>query len=101
MRLWCWNLAKPNRPVEVARVAFDSGFFPHWTGYDARTHRIAVTGSGENRLYLLTFDPDTGSIAVDKAFHDQAGRLGFDFNERSWPHGWSGSAQAHGVVFSR
>jgi hypothetical protein len=40
------DLAKPDRPVEVARVAFDSGIFPHWTGYDAKTHRIAVTGYG-------------------------------------------------------
>ena len=26
---------------------------------------------------------------------------GFDFNDRSWPRGWRGSAQAHGIVFSR
>ena len=75
------DLAKPDRPVEAARVTFDSGIFPHWTAYDARTHRVAVTGSGENRLYLLTFDTDTGAIAMDKAFHDEAGRPGFEFNE--------------------
>jgi hypothetical protein len=79
----------------------DGVIAPHWTGYDAKTHRVAVTGYGENRLFMLNFDPATGAIAVDKAFHDQDGRPGFDFNDRSWPHGWSGSAQAHGVVFSR
>jgi hypothetical protein len=95
------DLAKPDRPVEVSRVALDAAMFPHWTGYDAKTHRVAITGYGENRLYLLSLDPATGAITVDKGFHDQAGRPGFDFNDRSWPHGWSGSAVAHGVVFSR
>jgi hypothetical protein len=95
------DLAEPDRPVEVSRVVLDGVIWPHWTGYDAKTHRLAVTGYGENRLFMLNFDPATGAVAVDKAFHDQAGRPGFDFSDRSWPHGWSGSAQAHGVVFSR
>ncbi len=95
------DLTKPDRPVEVSRVVLDGVIAPHWTGYDAKTHRVAVTGYGENRLFMLSFDPATGALAVDKRFHDQAGRPGFDFNDRSWPHGWSGSAVAHGVVFSR
>jgi hypothetical protein len=95
------DLAKADQPVEVARVMLDDLIAPHWTGYDAKTRRVAITGYGENRLFMLNFDPATGAIAVDKAFHDQNGRPGFDFNDRTWPHGWSGSAQAHGVVFSR
>ncbi len=95
------DLTKPDRPVEVSRVRLDPVIAPHWTGYDAKTHRVAVTGYGENRLFMLSFDPATGAIAVDERFHDQAGRPGFDFNNRSWPHGWTGSAVAHGVVFSR
>lgn len=95
------DLTKPDHPVEVSRVVLDGVIAPHWTGYDAKTHRVAVTGYGENRLFILNFDPATGAIAMDKAFHDQDGHPGFDFNDRSWPHGWSGSAQAHGVVFSR
>ncbi|MBV9763298.1 MAG: hypothetical protein JOZ48_00520 [Acidobacteriaceae bacterium] len=50
---------------------------------------------------MMIFDPATGAIMIDKAFHDQAGRPGFDLSERTWPHGWSGSAIPHGVVFSR
>jgi hypothetical protein len=38
---------------------------------------------------------------MDLAFRDQQGRPGFDLNDRAWPHGWTGAAQAHGVVFSR
>ena len=95
------DLARPDRPVEVSRAVLDAVIAPHWTGYDAKTHRLVVTGYGENRLFMLIFDPATGAIMIDKAFHDQAGRPGFDLSERTWPHGWSGSAIPHGVVFSR
>jgi hypothetical protein len=89
------------RPVEVTRVVLDGAIYPHWTGYDAKTHRLAVTGYGEDRLFMLTFDPETGALAVDRRFHDDKGNPGFDFDNRTWPHGWTGSAIAHGVVFSR
>ncbi|MBS0364350.1 MAG: hypothetical protein JSR67_00840 [Proteobacteria bacterium] len=88
-------------PVEVARARLDSAIFPHWTGYDAKTHRLAVTGYGENRLFMLNFNPDTGAIGIDPGFHDDRGQPGFDFDNREWPHGWTGSAVAHGVVFSQ
>jgi hypothetical protein len=88
-------------PVEVARAALDPAILPHWTGYDASTHRLAVTGYGENRLFMLNFNPGTGALAIDAAFHDDRGNPGFDFDNRAWPHGWTGSAIAHGVVFSR
>jgi hypothetical protein len=88
-------------PVEVARVVLDPAISPHWTGYDASTHRLAVTGYREDRLFMLKFDPDTGALAIDAAFHDDRGNPGFDFDNRAWPHGWTGSAIAHGVVFSR
>jgi hypothetical protein len=41
------------------------------------------------------------ALAIDTAFHDDRGGAGFDFGDRTWPHGWTGSAIAHGVVFSR
>jgi hypothetical protein len=88
-------------PVEVGRTFIDPAIFPHWTGYDARTHRLAVTGAGKDRLFMLKFDPESGALAIDSAFHDDGGKPGFDFDNRTWPHGWTGSAIAHGVVFSR
>jgi hypothetical protein len=87
-------------PVEVARVVLDATIFPHWTGYDASTRRLAVTGYREDRLFMLTFNPETGALALDRAFHDDRGNPGFDFDNRIWPHGWTGSAIAHGIVFS-
>jgi hypothetical protein len=87
-------------PVEVGRVILDAIVWPHWTGYDVSTHRLAVTGHREDRLFMLTFDPESGALAIDHAFHDERGNPGFDLDNRTWPHGWSGSATAHGVVFS-
>ena len=88
-------------PFQVARVGLDRAIHPHWTGFDAETQRLAVTGYGEDRLFMLKFNPETGTLAVDRAFHDDKGNPGFDFDNRTWPHGWTGSAVAHGVVFSR
>lgn len=94
------DIANGSKPVEVARLRLSDGYFPHWTGWDAKTHRLVVTGN-ESRLYLLTLDESTGAIAVDTAFHDANGKPGFDFANRAWPQGWTGSGKPHGVVFSR
>jgi hypothetical protein len=91
------------KPAEVSRVRIDDNFYPHWTGWDARTNRVVVTtsGRGDPRLYMLKFDPSTGAISLDDAFHDSDGKPGFNFSNRDWPHGWNGSGVPHGVVFSR
>ena len=94
------DLGNPGQPVEVSRVKLGDTFEPHWTGWDSKTHRIVVTGS-EPRLYLLKLDPTTGTLAVDGGFHDADGKAGFNFADREWPHGWTGSGLPHGVVFSR
>lgn len=95
------DLMAPGGPKEVSRVVLGHTLLPHWSGYDARTRRIAVSGYGESRFYLLSFDPEKGTISVDPAFHDRAGQPGFDTSSREWPHGWSGAAQVHGIVFSK
>lgn len=101
------DIANAANPVEVARVAFPNDYIPHWTGWDATTHRLVVTpniASNSRRLYLLKFDPATGAIAIDASFHDVDGKPGFNFDNRKWPlglNGWTGSGAPHGVVFSR
>ena len=87
------------KPVEVSRIKFDETFNPHWTGWDAKTRRVVVTGS-KPRLYLIKFDQATGSLTMDDSFRDADGNVGFNF-DRDWPHGWKGSGRPHGVVFSR
>lgn len=95
------DLAAQGGPKEVSRVVLSGHILPHWTGYDPRTHRIAVSGYDEPRFYLLTFDPENGKVAIDRAFHDRTGKPGFDTGPRVWPHGWNGEAEVHGIVFSK
>lgn len=94
------DIGNADKPVEVSRLKLNDTYRPHWTGWDAKTQRLVVTGS-EPRLYLLKLDPATGALAMDDAFHDAEGKPGFDFDNREWPHGWKGSGLPHGVVFSR
>jgi hypothetical protein len=95
------DLTAPGGPREVSRVVLDGQVLPHWTGYDPRTQRVAVSGYGEARVFMLTFDPGSGVLALDRAFHDGAGSPGFDTANRAWPHGWTGTALVHGIVFSK
>jgi hypothetical protein len=96
------DLSRPTAPVEVSRLIVDDVFAPHWTGWDAKSQRLVVTGYGEeHRLFMLKLDQATGALAMDTAFHDSEGKTGFNFDDRDWPHGWNGSANPHGVVFSR
>lgn len=94
------DLATPARPVEVSRLQLSETFRPHWTGWDEKTNRLVVTGL-EPRLFLLKFDSQNGTLAIDEDFHDANGKPGFDFGDREWPQGWKGSGLPHGVVFSR
>jgi hypothetical protein len=94
------DIANGTKPVEVSRLSLSDSYFSHWTGWDAKTQRLVVTGS-EPRLYLLKLDQATGAISLDTAFHDSDGKAGFNFADRVWPHGWKGSGIPHGVVFSR
>jgi len=91
------------KPVEVSRVKLGDVYIPHWTAWDAKTQRVVVT-TGLNtrgRLYLLKFDPNTGGLSMDETFQDMDGKVGFNFENKDWPHGWKGTGLPHGVVFSR
>lgn len=94
------DISIPAKPVEVSRLQLNDTFRPHWTGWDAKTGRVVVTGS-EPRLYLLKFNQVTGALTMDDAFRDADGKPGFNFADRDWPHAWKGSGRPHGVVFSR
>lgn len=94
------DLSKPAAPAEVSRLVLSDAYAPHWTGWDAVTHRMVVTGSA-GRFYLLKLDETTGALSIDTAFHDENGQPGFNTANRQWPHGWTGTGKAHGVVFSR
>ena len=97
------DIANPANPVEVSRLTLSDRYFSHWTAWDPKTQRLAVTASATpaDRTYLLKFDQSRGVLAVDEAFRDTDGQPGFSFSERDWPHGWRGVGIPHGAVFSR
>jgi hypothetical protein len=94
------DIANGAKPVEASRLKISETFKPHWTGWDAKTQRLVVTGR-EPRLFLLKLDQATGALTMDDTFHDVEGKPGFNFADRDWPHSWKGSGLPHGVVFSR
>jgi hypothetical protein len=94
------DIAHANAPKEVARLKISDAMVPHWTGWDAKTQRLVVTGYNEARLYLLKLDQLTGQLEVDSAFHSEDGKPGFNFADQVWSHGWKGTGVPHGVVFS-
>jgi hypothetical protein len=97
------DIANGAKPVEVSRLILADGYKAHWTSWDAKTNRVVVTTSslGRGRLYLVKLDPASGHLALDEAFRDTDGKVGFGFENKEWPHGWKGSGMPHGVVFSR
>jgi hypothetical protein len=94
------DIANGAKPVEVSRLKFSETYKPHWTGWDAKTQRLVVTGK-ESRLFLVKLDSATGALSLDETFHDADGKAGFNFENQAWPHGWKGTGNPHGVVFSR
>ena len=94
------DIKNGTKPVEVSRLKISETFKPHWTGWDAKTQRLVITGR-EPRLFLVKLDRATGALTMDDTFHDVDGKPGFNFADREWPHGWKGSGLPHGVVFSR
>jgi 56kDa selenium binding protein (SBP56) len=99
------DISDPEKPREVSRVTLDAGQKPHWVSADAAGTRI-VLNSDENgpdhRLFIINFDPQTGSAKLDEHFRDRGSdHPGVSMDGKSWPHGFHGNAYAHGTVFSR
>lgn len=60
----------------------------------------AFRRDGDRRVHLLVLDPLTGQLRVDQNFRDEAtGQVGVDFNRSRWPHGETGPARPHGLLF--
>lgn len=96
------DISNPAKPFEVSRLAFDFSYSPHWLV--AMGNRIAVSEFRglDNRILMLDFDPATGTLNVDETFGpgDENGP-GVLTNLEIWPHGETGPAVAHGMVFRK
>jgi hypothetical protein len=99
------DIADPEHPREVATLKLGDDEQPHWMAIDATGRRIAMNSAGAgtgNRLFVIDFDPASGALTLDERFRDAgATRPGVSFNQKTWPHGFTGKAIPHGTVFSR
>lgn len=98
------DVSDPTSPVEVARQTFDEGFMPHYAQVDPGTYRVVVTGIGPNAGQVLMYwvDPDTGELTPDEAFGQADGlEKGLSMARDEWPHGPTGPAIPHAVLFGR
>jgi len=97
------DISNGAKPVEVSRLTLSDSYHAHWTSWDSKMQRLVVTSSfsGDDRMYLLKLDQNSGALTLDENFRDADGKVGFNFSNRQWPHGWKGTGAPHGAVFSR
>jgi hypothetical protein len=99
------DVTDPEHPREVSTLDVGADEQPHWIARDTAGKRIVMNTGGAgtgNRVFILTFDPTTGALAMDDRFHDPGmSRPGIRFSHRSWPPGSVSTAIPHGAVFSR
>jgi hypothetical protein len=95
------DVSDPARPVEVARLAADAGFRPHWLAKDPGSDRLIVgaENGGENRMLLARVDARTGRLRWDESLRAADGSLGISFRRERWPHGATGEAFGHAALF--
>lgn len=99
------DIADPAHPREVSSLNLGVDESPHWLAIDRAGRRLVTNSSSYksgNRLFVVHFDPATGALTLDERFRDAGGaRPGIRFAQRTWPHGFTGTAVPHGTVFSR
>ena len=99
------DITDAEHPREVASLKLGADEQPHWIAMDSAGRRVVLNSAGGtpgNRLYIINFDPKTGTLALDEQFKDSgATRAGVTMAGKTWPHGFTGTAVPHGTVFSR
>ena len=97
------DISDPGKPREVSSVTFGDDEAPHWIAIDPSGRRVVLNSGGKgSRLFLVNFDPETGTLAMDERFRDPGdARPGISMTGRKWPHGFEGNAAPHGTVFSK
>lgn len=96
------DVADHRAPRIVSRLRGDSTFIPHWAARDPGSNRIVLVDHADEspQVLLALLDTSTGALSWDESFRDpETGRLGVSFARDEWPHGTTGPAMPHGVVF--
>ena len=91
------DVSNPESPREVSRVTFDDVVHPHWLARDESGRHLVMNSAYQKdpNLYLLTFDPSTGSLAKDARFKS------LSVAKVSVPGFGEVLGEPHGAVFSR
>ena len=72
------DISDGDRPVEVSRLVVGADFDAHWTAWDPKSRRLAVTpGKPGQRMYLLKLDETSGALTIDEAFRGPDDKPGF------------------------
>lgn len=97
------DISDPRRPRIASTLATDSTFTPHWMSREPGSDRIVVSSEGRHpSVRMVRFDSTSGRLSWDERFREApGGPLGVSFVRDTWPHGATGYASPHGVVFSR
>ena len=113
------DVSTPSQPRKVGELRLDkdpespiTARFgrPHWANLDRAEERLAVACytidvpgvmiDGDRRIYLMHFDKMTGALSLDTAWRDEVThRVGVGFTRMKWPHGATGPARPHGMMF--
>lgn len=95
------DIGDPAHPFEVASLATDEDFFPHWLAKDPGADRLIVGEEmgHEHRMLMLRVDPATGRIWWDESIRSADGSLGISLQRKDWPHGATGDALGHAALF--
>ena len=96
------DIADPRHPKMVQTLAVDSTYQPHWAARDPLSDRVVLPSESDADpgILIARFDSTTGQLRWDERFRDPTtGRLGITMKRDQWPHGETGHATPHGVVF--
>jgi len=95
------DISDPRNPRQVSRIDTEESYFPHWASADPLSDRVVFSdGHGDSYgIRLARVDAETGEFRWEETFTYGEGQPGISFNRSSWPHGDTGPAKPHGVVF--
>jgi hypothetical protein len=96
------DVLDPAAPKEVSRLGMPADFHPHWSAKDPRSGRVVIGAElgGEQGMFILLFDEQTGRLRFDQTIVSPSGKIGYiDLEVQQWPHRASGAAWAHAALF--
>lgn len=96
------DISDPTTPEIASVLQLPDEFEPHWIAAEPGGDRIVLTGYNAlaDRIVMLRFNPEQERLRIDRSFGTPDDPLpGFLTSRSIWPHGKTGPATAHAVLF--